>query len=129
MLEVIGAAPGTSTDIDWHQTWLESPERKAVKDELRRLEGRKSENTPDSSAANSNDKDSHREFAAPFKTQLWEVLKRVGQQYYRTPSYLWSKLALVILASAFIGFVFFRASKSLQSLQNQMVRRGRQGSR
>ena len=121
MLEVIGAAPGTSTDIDWHQTWLESPERKGVKDELRRLEGRKNEKSVESSASDPNDQDSHREFAAPFTTQLWEVLKRVGQQYYRTPSYLWSKLALVIAASLFIGLVFLRASKSLQSLQNQMV--------
>jgi hypothetical protein len=33
-------------------------------------------------------------FAAPFLLQLWTVVVRVFEQYWRTPSYLYSKTAL-----------------------------------
>jgi len=36
------------------------------------------------------------EFAAPFGLQFWEVTKRVFEQYWRTPSYIYSKAALSI---------------------------------
>lgn len=41
MLEVIGAAPGTTTEIDWFQTWRESAEYKAVQDELENIKREK----------------------------------------------------------------------------------------
>jgi hypothetical protein len=39
-----------------------------------------------------------RPFAAPFGTQLWIVLVRVFHQYWRTPSYLYSKVALCLFS-------------------------------
>ncbi len=96
MLEVIGAAPGSHSEIDWHQVWRESPEYEAVHCELDRLkEGRPKETRP---AASPDDKTSFREFAAPFALQQWEVTKRVFEQYWRTPSYIYSKASLCILA-------------------------------
>ena len=62
----------------------------------------------------------YREFAAPFAFQLWEVQKRVFQQYWRTPSYIYSKAALCLFSGLFIGFSFFHAANSQQGLQNQM---------
>ncbi|KAF7323944.1 hypothetical protein MKEN_00615900 [Mycena kentingensis (nom. inval.)] len=59
-------------------------------------------------------------FAMPFATQLWECLKRVWVQYWRTPSYIYSKLALVTICSLFIGFTFYKAHNDLQGLQNQL---------
>jgi len=44
------------------------------------------------------DKASYREFAAPFGLQLWEVQKRVFEQYWRTPSYIYSKASLCIFS-------------------------------
>jgi ATP-binding cassette subfamily G (WHITE) protein 2 (PDR) len=94
MLEVIGAAPGSHTDIDWHQTWLDSPERTEVRQELARMkEERPKEAHP---SAPTNDKANYSEFAAPFPVQLWEVLKRVMEQYWRTPSYIYSKAVLCV---------------------------------
>ncbi|KKK14331.1 multidrug resistance protein [Aspergillus ochraceoroseus] len=61
-----------------------------------------------------------REFAAPFQVQLWECLVRVFAQYYRNPTYIWSKTALCILTPLYIGFSFFHAPNSIQGLQNQM---------
>lgn len=46
----------------------------------------------------SNDKASYRAFAAPFAVQAKEVTKRVFQQYWRTPSYIYSKAFVVTAA-------------------------------
>jgi len=70
--------------------------------------------------SNSADKTSYREFAAPFWEQLWEVEKRVFEQYWRTPVYIYSKLVLCLASGLFIGFSFFKARNTQQGLQNQM---------
>ncbi|KAK4951129.1 Multidrug resistance protein, partial [Elasticomyces elasticus] len=83
MLEVIGAAPGSHSDVDWPQVWRDSPEKQEVHRELARLkETRPQVATPSSDPS---DKVSFREFAAPFSVQFREVTKRVFQQYWRTP--------------------------------------------
>jgi len=118
MLEVIGAAPGTSTDIDWHDTWRKSEEYEAVQAELDHLRDER----PGLSRiqTRSKDKASYKEFAAPFATQYWEVQKRVFQQYWRTPTYIYSKMILCIGTGLFIGFSFFKATNTRQGLQNQL---------
>ncbi|KAH0409307.1 putative ABC multidrug transporter, partial [Aureobasidium melanogenum] len=118
MLEVIGAAPGSHTDIDWHQTWRDSQEYRDTKAELERLRTQRPQETQPST--DPKDQASYREFAAPFSVQFVEVTKRVFVQYWRTPSYIFSKLALCTFSALFIGFVFFKALNSQQGLQNQM---------
>lgn len=118
MLEVIGAAPGSHTDIDWVETWRTSPEIRAVHAELDEMKRERCK--LERATSNSADKASYREFAAPFWTQLWEVEKRVWEQYWRTPSYIYSKLILCIGSGLFIGFSFFMAHNTQQGLQNQM---------
>ncbi|KAG7286404.1 ZEB2-regulated ABC transporter 1 [Staphylotrichum longicolle] len=115
MLEVIGAAPGSHSDVDWHNAWRESPEYAAVQDELHRLKRDVKESNPIT-----DDPGSYREFAASFWQQLFEVTHRVFQQYWRTPSYIYSKASLCVLVALFIGFVFFKAPNTIQGLQNQM---------
>jgi ABC-type multidrug transport system permease subunit/ABC-type Mn2+/Zn2+ transport system ATPase subunit len=115
MLEVIGAAPGSTTSIDWFQTWRDSPEYRNVVAEIETMKVRKR-----SDATNVQDAGSYREFAAPFTVQLWENLYRVFQQYWRDPTYIYSKTALCALVALFIGFVFFNAPNSIQGMQNQM---------
>lgn len=118
MLEVIGAAPGSHTDIDWHQVWRNSKEYQEVQRELDFLRDERPKQVPQTDAAN--DKQSYREFAAPFGLQQWEVTKRVFEQYWRTPSYIYSKAALCLGSSIFIGFIFYNAPLTQQGLQNQM---------
>ena len=96
MLEVIGAAPGTHTDIDWYQTWRNSPEYKEVHQELDRLKEELPQITQPSTSVD--DKASFREFAAPFAVQQWETGKRVFEQYWRTPSYIYSKASLCVFS-------------------------------
>lgn len=97
MLEVIGAAPGTRTEIDWHQRWLDSPERVAVREELDRIErecSAKTTNTPNDDA----DTSAYSEFAAPFTDQLVVTLKRSWWQLWRSPSYIYSKVGLCAIS-------------------------------
>jgi len=115
MLEVIGAAPGSHTEIDWPATWKASPEHHAVRTELTKMRQQPSVQTP---PENSNE--SHQTFAAPFTTQLRLVSIRCAQQYWRTPSYIYSKAALTVGCSMIIGFSFFDSVNTQQGLQNQM---------
>ncbi|CAI7675725.1 unnamed protein product [Penicillium discolor] len=115
MLDVIGAAPGTHSEIEWPKVWRESPEYGKVKEHLSELKS-----TLSSKAEVDTSPNAFREFAAPFYVQLWECLLRVFAQYFRTPTYIWSKAALCIFTSLYIGFSFFHAQNSIQGLQNQM---------
>jgi len=118
MLEVIGAAPGSHSDIDWHAVWRSSPEFRDVHTELDKMQRERPQLAPPTSLKE--DKASYREFAAPFYLQLFEVQTRVFQQYWRTPTYIYSKLFLVVAIALFNGFSFFQAQNSQQGLQNQM---------
>ncbi|KAH6666409.1 putative ABC transporter [Halenospora varia] len=123
MLEIIGAAPGSHTEIDWPAVWRNSPEKAEVHKELARLKEERPHETAlqrTVSAQKKEDKASYREFAAPFVVQMWEVTVRVFQQYWRTPSYIYSKFLLCFSSAIFIGFSFYKASNSIQGLQNQM---------
>ena len=93
MLEVTGAAPGSESSQDWPAIWNNSGERDAVKAELARMKDKLSQQP-----VSIDQPDSLRPFAASFSTQLWIVLVRVFQQYWRTPSYLYSKVALCLFS-------------------------------
>lgn len=66
------------------------------------------------------DKEAHREFAAPLWYQFYHLLRRQWAMEWRSPIYLWSKFILAVLASLFNGFTFFKADNTLQGMQNLM---------
>ncbi|KIN00043.1 hypothetical protein OIDMADRAFT_126522 [Oidiodendron maius Zn] len=115
ILEVIGAAPGVHVDEDWSQIWRDSPEYAQVKEHLGCL-------NRDLTAASSPEFDSteSQSFATPFHLQLLKCTIRAFEQYWRTPSYIWSKLSLCFFSALFIGLSFLNSSVSIQGLQNQM---------
>ncbi|GME69443.1 unnamed protein product [[Candida] boidinii] len=115
---MLKATATTGEDADrsknWHQIWSDSEEHKKVVEELETMAkelvqkpAMKVEN-PESS------------FAASIGTQYMVVTKRVFQQYWRSPSYIWNKVTLVVLGCLFNGFTFFKADNTIQGLQNQM---------
>ena len=114
MLDVIGAAPGSQTDVDWPAAWNASPERVQVKATLAEMK------TELSQIPVSEDPHALDAYAVPFNAQISVVLARVFEQLWRTPSYLYSKVALCTLTALFIGFSFFDAQTSLQGMQNQL---------
>ena len=114
MLDVIGAAPGSQNTIDWPQIWRESPEKQSIRETLAEMKDELKQRPVD------NDPTALREFAEPFSVQLLAVTKRVFEQYWRTPSYLYSKTLLCAASGLFIGFSFWDSALSLQGLQNQL---------
>ncbi|KAL2131092.1 hypothetical protein VTI74DRAFT_5566 [Chaetomium olivicolor] len=104
MLEIV--ADGVNRDgEDWHSVWKNSDEYKGVRAEIERIheQGRSEKEV----ARTDGDTDS--EFAMPFYAQVWEVTRRIFQQYWRMPGYVLSKLMLGILSGLFIGFTFWKA--------------------
>jgi len=94
IMETIGCTPGSHSDIDWSEVWRQSPEYIQVHRELDEMQQTlRSESLDQISRSH----DDYQEFAAPFIVQLWECLKRVNQQYWRTPTYIYSKTALCLL--------------------------------
>jgi len=113
ILDVIGAGATATTDTDWHGTWKDSPQAKAVHEELDVLleEGRKRH------AINT---EQHSEFSTLWIFQVRTLWERDIVRHWRDPTYLLSKLALNIVAALFIGFTFFQAKDSIQGTQNKI---------
>jgi len=93
MLQVIGAAPGTQTDVDWPRVWRDSAAKREVKAELRRMKV-SGDGGQIGSLIKSNVESGT--FAASYSTQFIEVTKRVARFYWRNPAYIYSKLVLVV---------------------------------
>ncbi|GKT89599.1 LOW QUALITY PROTEIN: ABC-2 type transporter [Colletotrichum tofieldiae] len=119
MLEVIGAAPKAHTDIDWPTVWRESEEYQIVQRELGRLSGRANDKDIRLTTEN-HDPSAYAEFAADFRVQIHEVTKRVFQQYWRSPSYIFSKSVLTFGSALFIGLTLLGGNNTERGLQNQM---------
>ncbi|KAJ5112624.1 hypothetical protein N7532_000669 [Penicillium argentinense] len=117
MLEVIGAAPGSHTDIDWPEVWKQSPEHAVVIDQLDEWKLDAANEAPPSAEHGRSD---YAEFAVPFYSQFYQTLIRIFQQYWRTPSYIYSKIGLIGGVGIFIGFSFFNQTNSQRGLQNEM---------
>ncbi|KAF5551419.1 ABC transporter CDR4 [Fusarium mexicanum] len=112
MLHVIGAAPGAHTDRDWVETWKSSSDFQRVQKEVDNL----TQSRHVSSEADVQDTS----YAASISQQFLACTQRVAQQYWRTPTYIYSKLSLCFITSLFIGLSFQNSPLSLQGLQNQL---------
>ncbi|KAJ9137096.1 Abc transporter [Pleurostoma richardsiae] len=113
MLEIVNKSVD-GQGRDWHTAWQSSSEREAVDTEIERIHNEKR----NESSAAAEEPDSNSEFAMPFSTQLMLVTHRIFQQYWRMPSYIFSKIMLGIAAGLFIGFSFFHAKGTLAGTQN-----------
>lgn len=88
MLKVIGAAPGAHTDHDWNEVWRNSAESAAVRNELDRLTNTRTNEQSSTSM------ETPSYYAAPTYQQMVSVTRRVFEQYWRSPSYIYAKLIL-----------------------------------
>lgn len=113
MLHVIGAAPGSHANQNYHEVWLRSPEYQAVRAELDNLSSEKVNLLQE--------EPKHDKFASSIFLQYIMVSQRLFQQYWRSPSYVYGKITMAILSAAFNGFTFFKSNNTMQGLQNQML--------
>lgn len=91
MLEVIGAAPGSHADRDWAEAWIESPERIQVREQLTQMKAELLRGPPVPQTSG------YGEFATPLWYQLLVCTRRLFEQYWRSPSYLYSKASVCVL--------------------------------
>ncbi|KAK7421617.1 hypothetical protein QQX98_002084 [Neonectria punicea] len=119
MLEIIQPPADGSESVDWHQVWRSSPEYQAVKKELGRLNALPVTASSETDSISAGDKSQHQEFVASFSTQFWQVLIRTWKHFWRSPTYIWSKVVLIVISSLYLGFSF-SANNSIQGLQNQL---------
>ncbi|KAF2177117.1 multidrug resistance protein CDR1 [Zopfia rhizophila CBS 207.26] len=102
--------------IDWPSIWNSSPEKAAVADQLSEMALSAMKNT--ALPQGSERTPPHDEYAAPFLPQIYLVTCRIFQDYWRDPTYLYSKFAMCIGAALFNGLSFWMTSKDLQGLTN-----------
>lgn len=95
MLTVIGAAPGSQTTLDWPKVWRDSHEYQSVKAKLQEIRTSKTATGGDVQTQPSG-QTNNGSYAASMTQQWWFVQKRVAAQYWRTPSYIYSKVALTV---------------------------------
>jgi hypothetical protein len=96
ILQVIGTAAGSKTEIEWPEVWQRSEELVAVKTELKALRGTRAKVEVDQMEQKYDTSKKDTEFAASFFSQMALVLKRLLQQYWRSPSYIYSKAILSV---------------------------------
>ncbi|TEA17298.1 ZEB2-regulated ABC transporter 1 [Colletotrichum sidae] len=114
MLEIVNNGANNRGE-DWHAVWMGSNERHGVDAEVERIH---LEKAGEDVAGSEEEAGSHSEFAMPFPTQLVEVTARVFQQYWRMPSYVFSKFVLGIAAGLFVGFSFYQTDGTMAGMQN-----------
>lgn len=97
LMETIGCVPGSHSDIDWPEVWRGSDELAQVRKELDAMETILQEKGQSAAVVKEAKGPEYWEFAAPLSVQMWECLKRVNLQFWRSPSYIYSKIALTTL--------------------------------
>jgi ATP-binding cassette subfamily G (WHITE) protein 2 (PDR) len=112
MLEIVNEGVNQKGE-EWHEVWNASEEKQLVLQEIDRIHAEKA-NEYEEDFGN----EAHAEFAMPFSSQLWYVMHRVNQQYWRMPGYVFAKFILGIGAALFTGFSFFDPPNSMAGMQN-----------
>ncbi|KAL2828234.1 ABC drug exporter AtrF [Aspergillus cavernicola] len=100
--------------IDWNEEWRTSEHSNAVHAEIERIHNERR------SATASEEQGVQYEFAASTYTQSYLLTKRVFTQYWRDPSYYYSKLFTAVIIGIFNGFTFWKLDNSIASMQNRM---------
>jgi len=112
----VGGSQGSPPNIDWPEVWRNSHEFTMVHMELDAMKS----SLRRKSTLLSPTKNPHcQEFASGFSLQFWECFRRINSQYWRTPSFIYSKFLLSLIYALFLGLSFYNAGHSLQDLQNQ----------
>jgi ABC-type multidrug transport system ATPase subunit len=87
LMQITSSSEADKGSTDWSETWQQSSCRQRVKDEISTLKGSLKDPILGQKS----------EFAASLSTQLKVVTKRLYVHYWRTPSYVYSKILLCTL--------------------------------
>lgn len=118
ILEIIGAGATAKVKENWGDVWLHSQEYKTTTEEVNKL----IEDTRQSSkeATELEHADLSKVYITPYYYQLGLVIKRTALTFFRDPTYIMSKMTIMIFAGLFIGFTFWNVGDSVIGMQNAM---------
>jgi ATP-binding cassette subfamily G (WHITE) protein 2 (SNQ2) len=102
-------------DIDWPQTWLDSPEHQHTMSEIHQI------NTDLAAKPQADEPEDTANFATPIRFQILLVTKRQLTALWRNPDYIWNKIGLHVTNSLFAGFTFWQLGDSSQELQLRLM--------
>ncbi|KAJ5621248.1 hypothetical protein N7528_006031 [Penicillium herquei] len=109
LLEVTASTP---TEKTWADVWATSPETENVKRDISMM----GQNQTTAVLTNMEDY----EYAASQYTQLLMVTYRIFQDYWREPTYLYSKLALCVGSGFFNSISFWMIDHTVQGLTSSL---------
>lgn len=96
ILETVTLGASSKTSQDWPSIWKSSEEIKEMTRQLNQIHS----DTKHIKA--SDDPGGTNEFAMPLLTQINCCTVRIFQQYWRTPSYIWGKVALGLASALYV---------------------------
>ncbi|RYP58881.1 hypothetical protein DL770_010332 [Monosporascus sp. CRB-9-2] len=96
----------------WAEKWSSSREKQLVLEHLEDLKRTLAKSSTSSPVPRGD------EYAASFSKQLFVVTKRICQEYWRDPNYIYSKIALCIGIALGNGLSFLNATRDIQGLTN-----------
>ncbi|KAN0008641.1 hypothetical protein ACTFIU_009368 [Dictyostelium citrinum] len=114
ILEATGAGVHGKSDVNWPETWKQSPELQEIERELAALEA------AGPSSSSTEDHGKPREFATSVWYQTIEVYKRLNLIWWRDPFYTYGSFVQSALAGLIIGFTFWNLQGSSSDM-NQRV--------
>ncbi|OQE43412.1 hypothetical protein PENCOP_c003G07407 [Penicillium coprophilum] len=100
--------------IDWNEEWRNSDENRKMLAEIDLIRSERSKLPIEESGS------AQHEFAATTSTQTIQLTKRLFTNYWRDPSYYYSKLFVSVIIGIFNGFTFYMLSNTVASMQDRM---------
>ncbi|KAL4779039.1 ABC-2 type transporter-domain-containing protein [Aspergillus varians] len=113
MIDVVTGGIEAAKDTDWHQVWMDSPERASMMIELDRM-------IADAASKPPGTIDDGYEFSMPTWEQIMIVTKRMNVSLFRNTNYINNKASLHVISALLNGFSFWRVSPNLSALHLKM---------
>ncbi|CAB4255590.1 similar to Saccharomyces cerevisiae YDR011W SNQ2 Plasma membrane ATP-binding cassette (ABC) transporter [Maudiozyma barnettii] len=115
ILEMVGAGATEVAEQDWHQIWLNSAEHTEAQDSIDQM-------ITDLTAQHTHTENGVKptKYATSYMYQFKYVYLRTALTFWRSTSYIVSKLMLMTVAGLYIGFTFFDPGNSRIGMQNTM---------
>ncbi|KAJ5972824.1 CDR ABC transporter [Penicillium vulpinum] len=100
--------------VDWNEEWRNSDQNREMLAEIEHIRSERSKLPIEESGS------AKYEFAAPTSTQTFQLTRRLFTNYWRDPSYYYSKIFVSVIMGIFNGFTFYMLSNNVASMQDRM---------
>lgn len=110
ILECVGAGTAGKATKDWSEVWSNSPQAKALDEELESIH----------TSIDTHHKNKNSAYSLNFWQQFWLVYKRMNVSWWRCPTYNMGRLFNVCFIGLISGFSFWKLGNTPADMQNRM---------